>query len=90
MIFCTILTCFFSCRYFGSDLGKRQAPPYNLNITFIDRGAKVERTKDRPFFGWTISFPSRDLFVKWVGAMLVAEHQSDISPPETLLNINDD
>lgn len=74
--------------YFGCE-ARRQAPS-NLSVTFIEKEAEVVRTKDRPFFGKTISFASRELFIKWVAAMLVAEHQSDIMPPETLLNIDED
>jgi hypothetical protein len=74
--------------YFGCE-SKRQAPS-NLSVTFIERDQPVERTKDRPYFGSAINFPSRELFIKWVAAMLVAEHQSDIVPAETLLNIEED
>ena len=71
--------------YFGCE-PKRQ-PPFHFNITFIPRddGQRMERTKDRPFFGNTISFEYRELFAKWVAAMLVAEHSSDIKPPPQLL-----
>ena len=50
----------------------------------------VVRNKERPHFGRTLSFESRELFIRWVAAMLVAEHQTDILPPDTLLNIEDD
>ena len=72
--------------YFGCE-PKRQAP-FHYNLTFITKEEKVERTKDRPFFGHTISFENRELFTKWVAAMLVAEHSSDIIPPPQLLLID--
>ncbi len=74
--------------YFGCE--NKRLPPSNLNVTFIERDVPVERSKERPHFGRTISFASRELFIKWVAAMLVAEHQTDIVPPETLLNIEDE
>ncbi len=77
--------------YVGCEAKRR--PPSNLNVTFIDRkceGSAVERSRDRPFFGRTISFASRELFVKWMAAMLVAEHGADIAAADTLLNIDDD
>ncbi len=79
--------------YLGCE--SRRRPPHNLNVTFIDRDTEASassagRSRDRPFFGHTISFGSRELFVKWIAAMLVAEHGSDLLPPDTLLNIDDD
>lgn len=79
--------------YLGTET--RRQPPSNLNVTFIEKKGdnlvgKVERSKDKPHFGRTISFTNRDLFIKWLAAMLVAEHQTDILPTETLLNLDDD
>ena len=74
--------------YFGAET-KRHAP-YNFNVTFIMKEEPVERSKERPFFGRTLSFGSRELFIKWVAAMLVAEHNNDIIHPETLLDIEED
>ena len=74
--------------YVGCE--SRRQPPHALNLTFIERERPVEKTKERPHFGKTLSFPSRELFVKWIAAMMVAEHGGDIRPPETLLNIDED
>ncbi len=84
--------------YLGCE-SKRKAP-HNLNVTFIDRdpegasssaaASALERSRERPYFGRTISFSSRELFVKWIAAMLVAEHGQDLLAPDTLLNIDDD
>lgn len=74
--------------YFGCEM-RRQAP-FNFNITFIEKEVIEERSKDKPFFGRTISFGNRELFVKWVAAMMVAEHQNNIMPPQQLLTIEDD
>ncbi len=80
--------------YIGCDPRRPQPPPYNLNVTFIEKGEDektTKRTKERShYFGRTISFPSRELFVKWVAAMLVAEYPNNMVPQENLLNIDDD
>jgi hypothetical protein len=72
-------------RYFGCE-SKRKAP-FNLNLTFVERDKPVERTKDQPHFGRTISFESREFFVKWLAAMMVAEHSGAAarSPPALLV-----
>ena len=76
------------CWYIGCETKRR--PPYNLNITFIDRHKPVERSKERPHFGRTISIESREFFVKWIASMLVAEHSHDVTnrPSQTLLVID--
>ena len=72
--------------YFGCE-PKRQAP-FHFNLTFISKQENVERNKDRPYFGNTISFETRDLFTRWIAAMLVSEHSSDLQPPPQLLLID--
>ena len=72
--------------YFGCE-PKRQAP-FHFNLTFIIKQENVERNKDRPYFGNTISFETRDLFTRWIAAMLVSEHSSDLQPPPQLLLID--
>ena len=67
--------------YLGSE-AKRQ-PPYSFNITFIDRCENVIRSKDRPHFGKTISFESREFYIKWIAAMMVAEHANDLKTVAT-------
>ena len=64
------------CWYLGCE-SKRRAP-YNLNVTFIERGKPVERSKEHPHFGRTISFESREFFIKWIASMLVAEHAYNV------------
>ena len=72
--------------YFGCE-PKRQAP-FHFNLTFISKQENVERNKDRPYFGNTISFETRDLFTRWIAAMLVSEHSNDLQPPPQLLLID--
>jgi hypothetical protein len=71
--------------YFGCE-PKRQAP-FHFNLTFISKENNVERNKERPYFGHTISFEYRELFTKWIASMLVAEYSNDITPPPILLSI---
>ena len=61
--------------YLGSE-PKRQAP-FSFNMTFILRSDNVIRSKERPHFGRTISFESRESFIRWIAAMMVAEHAND-------------
>ena len=58
---------------------ERGPPPYNLNITFINKNGQV-RSRDNPLFGRVMSFSSQDLFVKWIAALLVAEFDKDLLP----------
>lgn len=74
--------------YLGCE-AKKHAPS-NYNVTFIEKNGKVERTKERPYFGRIISFCSRELYIKWIAAMLVAEHQNDIIPSVLLLNLGEE
>ena len=55
--------------FFGSETKRK--PPFNYNVTFIERGKAVERSKDQPHFGRTVSFESREFFIKWIATMLV-------------------
>jgi len=70
--------------YIGSE--PKRGAPFNLNLTFIPKNEEI-RTKESPMFGRVMSFNSRELFVKWIAALLVAEHQSDLAPPPSLVNI---
>ena len=57
-------------------------PPHSLNVTFIHpRCEPVIRSKERPHFGRTISFESREFYIKWISAMLVAEFGKDLKVP---------
>jgi len=71
--------------YIGSE--PKRGAPFNLNITFIPKNEDI-RTKESPLFGRVMSFNSRELFVKWIAALLVAEHQNDLAPPPSLVMID--
>ena len=71
--------------YFGCE--PKRHSPYSFNVTFIHRQEAVLRSKDRPHFGRTISFESREFYIKWIAAMLVAEFANDIKPKIELTNI---
>merc|ERR1712176_814910 len=64
--------------YLGAE--RTRNAPSNLNITFVDKNPVGEdsfRSKDEPLFGRVMSFSSRELYVKWIAALLVAEYQAD-------------
>eukprot|EP00088_Acartia_fossae_P043586 TRINITY_DN4594_c0_g1_i12.p1 TRINITY_DN4594_c0_g1~~TRINITY_DN4594_c0_g1_i12.p1 ORF type:complete len:244 (-),score=29.15 TRINITY_DN4594_c0_g1_i12:254-937(-) len=63
--------------YIGCE--KKRSPPHSLNLTFIDKHEPSVRTKETPAFGRVLSFGSRELFTKWIAALLVAEYDSDIT-----------
>ena len=69
--------------YLGSE--PKRGAPYNLNITFIIKNEDV-RSKDQPLFGRVLSFPSRELFTKWIAALLVAEYGGNLGTA-TLLSL---
>eukprot|EP00092_Neocalanus_flemingeri_P004733 GFUD01005098.1.p1 GENE.GFUD01005098.1~~GFUD01005098.1.p1 ORF type:complete len:1563 (+),score=315.45 GFUD01005098.1:146-4834(+) len=71
--------------YIGSE--PKRGAPFNLNITFIPKNEEI-RIKESPLFGRVMSFNSRELFVKWIAALLVAEHQNDLLPPPSLVMID--
>ena len=56
-------------------------------MTFFGRNQSMERTKARPLFGNVISFENQELFVRWIAAMLVAEHDNDVQQPKQPLLI---
>ena len=72
--------------YFGCE--QRRQPPHRLNVTFFGKTRPMERTKSQSLFGNVISFEKRELFIKWIAAMLVAQHDNDICPPKQLLLID--
>ena len=70
--------------YLGCE--PRRHPPHSLNMTFVHpRHEPVIRSKERPFFGRTISFESREFYIKWIAAMLVAEFANDLTPSQEKL-----
>ena len=63
---------------------KKRNAPHSLNLTFISKHEPV-RTKETPLFGRVLSFSSRELFTKWLAALLVAEYGTDIVQNNLLL-----
>ncbi len=63
-----------------SGCEKKRGAPYNLNLTILSKQDPATRTKDCPLFGRVLSFHSRELFTKWIAALLVAEYQTDVVP----------
>lgn len=71
--------------YFGCEVGRSYS---RLNLTFIERDRPMVRTKERPHFGHTISFESHEFFIKWVAALIVAEHPNDAGLKPRLLMLD--
>jgi len=62
--------------YIGCE--KKRNAPHPLNLTFISKEAVPVRSKETPLFGRVLSFGSRELFTKWMAALLVAEYGTNI------------
>ena len=58
--------------YYGTE-SKRNLPS-EFNITFIQKDAKVRRSRSEPYFGDTVSFESREMWIKFVAALLQQNH----------------
>jgi len=43
------------------------------------------RSKENPYFGCTIAGTSKEDQVRWIGAMLAAEHPQNVLPSPVLL-----
>jgi len=73
--------------YLGAE--RVRGAPNNMNITFIDKniGPTGLRSKEEPLFGRVMSFSSRELYVKWIAALLVAEYQSEVHIAEDLVMV---
>ncbi len=72
-------------RLLLSGCEKKRGAPYNLNMTLLRKQEPATRSKEAPFFGRVLSFHSRELFTKWIAALLVAEYQADIRPAHLVL-----
>jgi hypothetical protein len=68
-----MIDCWLGCE-------KKRGAPHPLNLTILSKEEPANRSKESPLFGRVLSFPSRELFVKWIAALLVAEYQTDIVP----------
>jgi len=63
----------------------KRNPQMRWAITFIDKNEKPERSKENPYFGCTIAGTSKEDQVRWIGAMLAAEHPQNVLPSPVLL-----
>nr|XP_018909007.1 PREDICTED: arf-GAP with Rho-GAP domain, ANK repeat and PH domain-containing protein 1 [Bemisia tabaci] len=62
----------------------KRNPHTRWALTFIDKN-KTVRTKENPFFGYTIAGLSKEEELKWIAALLLGEHAAcNILPPSTL------
>lgn len=64
----------------------KRDPKTRWSITFIDKSEKPIRSKETPFFGYTIAGINKEEQFKWIAAMLLGKYpQSDLLPPISLL-----
>ena len=65
--------------YYGTE-SKRKSPS-RFNITFIKRNSEVTRSRAHPYFGESISFENRRVWIDFVAALLQTKISQDRGPP---------
>lgn len=64
----------------------KRNPQTRWAITFIQKNEPVKRTKECPYFGYTIAGSSREDQLQWMAAMLLAQFQhTDLLPKPNLV-----
>ncbi|CAG2055121.1 unnamed protein product [Timema podura] len=69
--------------YFGHE--PKRNPHMRWSITFIEKNKKNKRSRDAPYFGYTIAGTSKEEQLRWVGAMLGGEFPQGLLPSPILL-----
>ena len=62
--------------YYGTE--NKRKPESQHNITFILKDCEVERSWSTPYFGEAVSFPTREMCIDFVAALLVARVKRSI------------
>ncbi|XP_041987052.1 arf-GAP with Rho-GAP domain, ANK repeat and PH domain-containing protein 2 [Aricia agestis] len=63
----------------------KRNPQSRWSITFIPRNNKQKRSKDRPWFGTTIAGSVTEDQLKWMTAMMFAEHDNILPIPQLVV-----
>uniref|UniRef100_A0A1B6IHX6 Arf-GAP with Rho-GAP domain, ANK repeat and PH domain-containing protein 2 n=1 Tax=Homalodisca liturata TaxID=320908 RepID=A0A1B6IHX6_9HEMI len=70
--------------YIGHE--PKRNPHTRWSLTFINKNNRNKRSKDNPFFGYTIAGTTRDEQLRWMAAMLVGEFPHVDLLPKPQLN----
>ncbi|XP_049784428.1 arf-GAP with Rho-GAP domain, ANK repeat and PH domain-containing protein 2 [Schistocerca cancellata] len=69
--------------YVGHE--SKRNPHMRWAITFVEKNGKRNRSKETPYFGYTIAGSSREEQLRWMAAMLIGEYPQGILPSPMLL-----
>ena len=66
--------------YYGIET-KRAASSSKYNITFIEKDEEIPRSRSHPYFGEAISFENSNTLIKFISALIQADHGDDSQNP---------
>lgn len=66
--------------YYGIET-KRAASSSKYNITFIEKDEEIPRSRSHPYFGEAISFENSNTLIKFISALIQADHGDDNQNP---------
>ena len=66
--------------YYGIET-KRAASSSKYNITFIEKDEEIPRSRSHPYFGEAISFENSNTLIKFISALIQADHGDDPQNP---------
>jgi len=66
--------------YYGIET-KRAASSSKYNITFIEKDEEIPRSRSHPYFGEAISFENTNTLIKFISALIQADHGDDNQNP---------
>ncbi|CAG0922022.1 unnamed protein product [Notodromas monacha] len=64
--------------YLGTE-SKRNAP-HKWSVTFVEKDAVIKKTKDSKWFGYTLSFKSEEVRLRWLSSFLYSKHSDGLVP----------
>ena len=72
--------------YYGIET-KRAASSSKYNITFIEKDEEIPRSRSHPYFGEAISFENSNTLIKFISALIQADHGDDNQNPGRHLGV---
>ena len=72
--------------YYGIET-KRAASSSKYNITFIEKDEEIPRSRSHPYFGEAISFENSNTLIKFISALIQADHGDDSQNPGRVLGV---
>ena len=72
--------------YYGIET-KRADSSSKYNITFIEKDQEIPRSRSHPYFGEAISFENSNTLIKFISALIQADHGDDNQNPVRALGV---